>query len=139
MADNAAASVLGSLMTANPPPPFDTAGLEEPAIQSFRDDGVTFRDGLGFVPGAAFEPRMLPDRHWGQLYNLLNRSPQTLAIGIDIGTALELAQDDPTVFGSRAVVTLDGRYASYGVGGNRALGARYVILDSFVDGDAVWP
>ena len=76
-------------MTANPSPPSDTAGLEETSILSFRPDSVAIRDGLGFVPGAAFEPRLLPDRHWGQLYNLLNRNQQLLAIGIDVGTALD--------------------------------------------------
>jgi cyanophycinase len=139
MADNAAAAALGQLMTANPPPPSDTAGLEEASIQSFRDDGVMFRDGLGFVPGAAFEPRMLPDRHWGQLYNLLNRNQQLLAIGIDVGTALELTQAGGSVVGSRTVATLDGRAGSFEPGSNGALGARYVIFDSFVQGDALVP
>jgi cyanophycinase len=139
MADNAAAAALGKLMTTNPPPPSDTAGLEEASILSFRPDSVTFQDGLGFVPGIAVEPRLLPDRQWGQLYNLLNRDHQALAIGIDVGTALELTQDGARVFGSRAVITLDGRYASYGIGSNDVLGARYVILDSFVDGDRLAP
>jgi cyanophycinase len=139
LADNAAAAVLGKLMTANPPPPSDTAGLEEASIRSFRPDGVTFRDGLGFVPGTAFEPRMLPDRHWGQLYNLLHRDQQLLAIGIDVGTALELTQAGGSVVGSRTVATLDGRAGSVEPGSNGALGARYVIFDSFVQGDTLVP
>jgi cyanophycinase len=139
VADNAAAAALGQLMTANPPPPSDTAGLEEVSVQSFRPDSATIQNGLGFVPGAAFEPRLLPDRHWGQLYNLLNRNQETLAIGIDIGTALELTQAGGRVVGSRTVVTLDGRAASFAPGSNGALGARYVIFDSFVDGDTLAP
>jgi cyanophycinase len=139
MADNAAAAALGQLMTANSPPPSDTAGLEEAAILSFRPDSVAIQDGLGFVPGVAFEPRLLPDRHWGQLYNLLNRNKQVLAIGIDVGVALELTQAGASVFGSRTVVSLDGRAASFATGGNGALGARYVVFDSFVDGDTLTP
>jgi cyanophycinase len=139
MADNAAAAALGQLMTANPPPPSDTAGLEEVSVQSFRPDSVTIQNGLGFVPGAAFEPRLLPDRHWGQLYNLLNRNKQALAIGIDIGTALELTQDGARVFGNRTVVTLDGRAASFAPGSNGVMSARYVVFDSFVDGDPLVP
>jgi cyanophycinase-like exopeptidase len=139
LADNAAAAVLGKLMTADPPPPSDTAGLEEASIQSFRPDSVTIRDGLGFVPGAAFEPRLLPDRHWGQLYNLLNRNQQTLAVGIDVGTALELTQAGGSVVGSRTVVTLDGRAASFASGSNGALAARFVIFDSFVNGHSLVP
>jgi cyanophycinase len=139
MADNAAAAALGSLMTTNPPPPSDTAGLEEASVLSFRPDSVAIQDGLGFVPSIAIEPRLLPDRHWGRLYNLLNRNRQTLAIGVDIGTALELTPAGASVVGSRAVVALDGRTASFAVGSNGALSARYVIFDSFVQGDSVAP
>jgi hypothetical protein len=134
-----AAAVLGKLMTTNPPPPSDTTGLEEASIIRFRPDSVTIRDGLGFVPGAAFEPRLLPDRHWGQLYNLLHRDQQLLAIGIDVGTALELTQDGARVYGSRTVITLDGRAGSFGPVSDGAVGARYVIFDSFVQGDMLVP
>lgn len=139
MADNAAAAVLGSLMTANPPPPSDTDGLEEASVLSFRPDSVAIQDGFGFVPSIAIEPRLLPDRHWGQLYNLLNRNRQTLALGVDVGTAIELTPSGASAVGSRTVVTLDGRAASFAVGSNGALGARYVIFDSFVDRDVVRP
>jgi cyanophycinase len=139
LADNAAAAVLGVQMTANPPPPSDTAGLEEASILSFRPDSVTIQNGLGFVAGAAFEPRLLLDRRWGQLYNLLGRNQQALAIGIDTGTALELTQAGGSAVGSRAVAVLDGRAASFATGSNGALGARYVIFDSFVQGDALVP
>jgi cyanophycinase len=139
MADNAAAAALGTLMTITPPPPSDTAGLEDASIQSFRPDSVTIQNGLGFVPKAAFEPRLLPDRQWGQLYNLLSSNQQTLAIGIDIGTALELTQLGASVVGSRTVVMLDGRVASFVSGNNGTLGARYVIFDSFVQGDTLVP
>jgi cyanophycinase len=139
MADNAAASALGSLMTTNPPPPSDTAGLEDTSIQSFRPGSMAIQPALGLVPGAAFEPRLLLDRHWGQLYNLLNRNQQALAIGIDIGTALELTPTGAKVFGNRTVVTFDGRAASFAPGSNGTLGARWVIFDSFVQDDSVAP
>jgi hypothetical protein len=34
---------------------------------------------------------------------------------------------------------LDGRYASYGLGTNDALSVRYVLLDTYVEGDAILP
>jgi hypothetical protein len=77
--------------------------------------------------------------HWGQLYNLLHRDQQLLAIGIDVGTALELTQARGSVVGSRTVATLDGRAGSVEPGGNGALGVRYVIFDSFVQGDTLVP
>jgi hypothetical protein len=37
------------------------------------------------------------------------------------------------------VVTFDGRYGSYALGTNNALSARYVLLDTFVEGDVITP
>jgi cyanophycinase len=139
MADNAAAAALGQVMTSDPPPPSDTGGLEDASVKSFRPDDVTVAPGLAWVPGAAFEPRLLPDRHWGRLYNILYDNHDVLGIGIDVGTAVELTQAGATVVGTSAAVTLDGRYAAYSLGSNGALGAIYVILDSFVAGDKIVP
>lgn len=139
MADNAAAAALGQSMTANPPPPQDTAGLEEAGVVDFRPDHVIVQAGQGWVAGAGFEPRMLPDRHWGRLYNLLASDRRLLGVGVDVGTALEITPTGATVWGSSAAVVLDGRLATFNVGANGALGARYVVLDTFVHGDSVAP
>jgi hypothetical protein len=37
------------------------------------------------------------------------------------------------------VVVLDGRYGEFGTGTNGAVSARWVLLDSYVDGDSVLP
>ncbi|HWQ11702.1 MAG TPA: Type 1 glutamine amidotransferase-like domain-containing protein [Roseiflexaceae bacterium] len=137
MADNAAAAALGQTMTADPPP--TAASLEDDAIGDFLVGGVDIRPGLGFLSQVAVEPRLLPDRHWGRLYNLVAYDRSVLAIGIDVGTAVELSQAGGVVWGMSAAVTLDGRNASFAEGSNGALGARYVLLDSYVDGDAVAP
>jgi cyanophycinase len=137
LADNAAAAALGQSMTTDAPPTAER--LEEESIIDFRPDGVTVRSGLAFVNGLAVEPRVLPDRHWGRMYNLVYRDPAMLGIGIDVSTALEITQAGAVVHGDSAAVTLDGRYASFVVGSNGALGARYVLLDSFVAGDSVAP
>jgi cyanophycinase len=137
LADNAAAAALGNLMSIDAPPTDDS--LEDDAVNDFRPDSVTLQAGLGFLRGLAIEPRLMPDRHWGRLYNLLNRDHRALAVGIDVGSALELSQSGGRVWGSSAVVLLDGRAASFAVGNNGALSARYVILDSFVAGDRVQP
>jgi hypothetical protein len=52
---------------------------------------------------------------------------------------LELTQAGASVVGSRTVVTLDGRAASFATGSNEVLGAGYVVFDSFVDGDRLVP
>ena len=137
MADNAAAAALGQSMSADPTP--TASSLEDDSINDFRADGVDVQDGLAFVQGLAVEPRLLPDRHWGRLYNHLYRNPSVLAMGIDVNTAVELNQAGASVQGLSAAVVLDGRYASFGVGSNGALSANYVLLDSYVDGDSIEP
>lgn len=138
-ADNAAAAALGQFMSVDAPPTAD--GLEEDSIVDFRPDGVTLQPGQGFVSGIAVEPRMLPDRHWGRLYNLIARYQQhdLLGLGVDVGTAIEITPQSATAIGSSAVVTLDGSFASFVTGTNGALGARYVLLDTFINGESVAP
>ncbi|HEY0733988.1 MAG TPA: hypothetical protein VGD69_03710 [Herpetosiphonaceae bacterium] len=136
LADHAAAAALSQLTTADPPST-DSAGLEEDSIVDFRPDGVDIRTGLAFVGGLAVEPRMVFDRHWGKLYNLVARDRSLLGLGIDVGTAVEITATGATVHGTSTAVILDGRYASFAVGSNGALGARYVLLDSFVAGDRI--
>lgn len=139
MADNAAAVAFGQSMTANPAPPTDSDGLEDFGIASFRPDSVSIRAGLSFVPGISIEPRLVFERRWGLVYNLLAANPQLPALGIDVGTAVELSQTGAVVRGQGTAVVFDGRWGSYSVGSNGTLGARYVVLDSFVDGDQLLP
>ncbi|MBV9791031.1 MAG: Type 1 glutamine amidotransferase-like domain-containing protein, partial [Chloroflexi bacterium] len=138
LADNAAAAALSQLTTADPPSA-DSTALEEDSIVDFRPDGVDIRSGLAFVSGLAVEPRMVFDRHWGKLYNLVARDRSLLGLGIDVGTAVEITAAGATIYGNNTAVVLDGRYASFAVGSNGALGARYVLLDSFVAGDRLAP
>ena len=96
-------------------------------------------NGLGWLPGLSIEPRLLPDRHWGRLYDLLIDSPSHLGVGLDVGTALELGSGGPRAVGDSGVVILDGRQSSLGTGTNGAVRAQWVLFDSFVDGEAIVP
>lgn len=136
LADNAAAAALGQQMTLTAP---RTDDIEEESIASFRPDSVTIEPGLAFLSGVAIEPGLMAERRWGQLYNLLYRDQTLLAFGVDSGTALEVTSSGAVVRGTSAVVALDGRAAAFNLGDNGALGARYVMLDSFIDGDRVRP
>ncbi len=143
LADDAAASAVGRAYTADPRPDTSTASIESAAIAEFRPDSTTVVDGLGWAD-VAVEPGIVSNRHWGRLYNLLaaeNDAADRVALGIDAGTALELGPGlaAPLVVGDSVVVGLDGRYGSFDVGTNGALAARWVILDTWVDGQAVAP
>ena len=102
-------------------------------------DGVTIQPGLNWIPGIAVEPRMVMDRHWGRVYNHLYRNHALLGLGVDVNTAVEFTAAGAKVWGSNTVVVFDGRFASYALGTNGALSERYVLLDTYVEGDAILP
>ncbi len=108
-------------------------------MNAFMAGQVNVTQGLGWVAGAAVEPRLLPDYRWGRLYSLLANDSRVLAWGVDVNTAVEVSQTGAVARGQSAVLVLDGRAASFSVGSNGALGARYVVLDTYVDGDALTP
>jgi cyanophycinase len=140
LADDAAASAIGRSFTSAARPGTSTGSIESAAIDEFFPDSVGVVAGLGWVD-IAVEPGIVSNRHWGRLYNLL--ATQAVAarvvVGIDAGTAVELGAGTPLVRGDNAAVVLDGRYGTFGVGSNGALAARWVILDTYVGGQAIEP
>jgi cyanophycinase len=142
LADDAAASALGARFTRDPRPGLSTDEIEAAAVAEFRPDSVHPVAGLGWI-GLGVEPGIVSNRHWGRLYNDLAVAPEAgrLGYGIDAGTAIELRPDlaAPLVVGEGVVVALDGRYGSFAVGTNGTLAARWVLLDTFVGGQAIAP
>jgi cyanophycinase-like exopeptidase len=137
LADNAAAAALGQATSTDPTP--SSSSLEGDSMEDFLFSGVSIQPGLNWIPGVAVEPRMVMDRHWGRAYNHLYRDPALLALGVDVNTAIEFTSTGAQVWGKNTVVVFDGRYGSYALGTNDALSARYVLLDTYVEGDAITP
>ena len=137
LADNAAAAVLGQATSTDATP--TSASLESDSVGDFLFSGVTIQAGLNWIPGVAVEPRMVMDRHWGRVYNHLYRNHSLLGLGVDVNTAIEFTATGAKVWGKNTVVIFDGRYASYGLGTNNALSERYVLLDTYVEGDTIIP
>jgi cyanophycinase len=137
LADNAAAAALGQAVSIDPTP--SSSSLEDDSMEDFLFNGVSIQPGLNWVPGVAIEPRMVMDRHWGRAYNHLYRDHSLLTLGVDVNTAIEFTATGTQVWGSNTVVAFDGRYASYALGTNDALSARYVVLDTYVEGDRIVP
>jgi hypothetical protein len=142
LANDAAASAISTGFTADPRPGNSTGEIEAAGVAEFLPANVTPVAGLGWV-GVAVEPGIVSNHHWGRLYNLVGAQAgaDRIAFGIDAGTAIEFRSDlaAPRVIGDSAVVTLDGRYGSFGVGTNGALAAHWVILDTFVGGQEIAP
>jgi cyanophycinase-like exopeptidase len=137
LADNAAAAALGQAVSTDPTP--TSSSLEGDSMEDFLFNGVSIQPGLNWIPGIAVEPRMVIDRHWGRAYNHLSRNSTLLTLGVDRNTAIEFTPSGANVLGLNTVVVFDGRYASYAVGTNDAISARYVLLDTYVEGDAIAP
>ena len=137
LADNAAAAALGQAVSTDATP--TSASLEDDSSGDMLFNGVTIQSGLNWIPGVAVEPRMVMDRHWGRLYNHLYRNHALLGLGVDVNTAIEFTPTGAKVWGKNTIVVLDGRYATYALGTNGALSERYVLLDTYVEGDAIAP
>ena len=137
LADNAAAAALGQAVSTDSAP--TSASLEDDSMEDFLSNGVNIQPGLNWITGIAIEPRMVLDRHWGRAYNHLYLNSGLLVLGIDVHTAVEFSAAEAQALGKNTVVVFDGRYASFGLGTNDALSARYVLLDTYVEGGALMP
>ena len=136
LADDAAAAVAGSQFAAMP----NAADVELGATEDAIVTNVTIQPGLGLVAGLSVEPRLLPDQLWPQLFQVARASGTTgVAAGIDVGTALRVQGGVASTVGDSAAVVIDGRQASWTNGTNEAIGAAWLVLDSFVDGNSVAP
>ncbi len=133
LADNAAAAALGTTFVA-------TAISADVEVSAPLDIlGVPYATGRGWVTNLDIEPRLLPDQAWPQLFRLASQTPSTPAAGVDVGTAIRIAGGSATAIGDSAVVVLDASRATFGLGTNGALQADWLLLDSFVNGQAVAP
>jgi cyanophycinase len=137
LADNAAAAALGQAVSTDPTP--SSASLEDDSQGDFLFSGVSIQPGLNWISGVAVEPKMVMDRHWGRAYNQLYRNHNLLTLGVDVNTAIEFTATGAKVWGKNTVAVFDGRFASYALGTNNALSERYVLLDTYVEGDAILP
>lgn len=130
LADDAAAAALGTKLSTDGP----AADIELDASLDFVRGNVAVADGLGWVSNLSVTPRLLPQHRWGQAYQVLAAAPQSLSLGIDVATAVEVRNGAATVIGDNAVIALDGRVATFGTGTNGGLAARWTVLDTFVSG-----
>jgi cyanophycinase-like exopeptidase len=135
LTDQAMTQAMGDAYAANPNVPAEELGAA--AMHRFRTGNARVEDGLGYLPGAMFVPRLAEDERWGQLYGLTIRRPSLLAFGIEEGTAIQLRPGGAEVVGSLSVVTVDGRTATFLPGSNGAFTDMNVVLHAFAPGERV--
>lgn len=125
--DNAAAAAVGTWMSDAPVP----ADVEIEGSDSFINGHVPIVPGLNLLPNTVFEPRFLYDYLYGRLVGHAYAHPNLIGFGIERGTALQISPADIRVIGSMAVMTIDARHATVGLGTNNVYAAAWLILDTF--------
>ncbi len=134
--DDAAATWAGLFHAANPIPN-ESLTLRGPAAsRGFLTGQVVFEVGLGLLP-ITIESRLMDGNRWGRLFSLAYNHPEYIAIGLNLGSALEISQDGAHVVGDRSVVTLDLRNAELDSGENRAFVIANGLLDVFAPGEPI--
>jgi cyanophycinase len=135
MTDHAMTAAMGSWYSALPEPGPKT--LETQGVDSFRSDGVPVRAGLGILPGVSLEPRLTADYRWGRLYGLAHAHPNAIVLGICQDTGIVLDGGSATLAGDLSAVSLDARAATFATGGNGALAAFNVLVNTYAPGDSI--
>lgn len=133
LADNAAAAALGPRYVADPVPD----DVELAAQEDLLPGGVTFASGLGWFRGATVSPQLVPDQNWGQMLRLLADGRRLPAVGIDVGTSVEVSGGLAVVRGDSAAVVFDGSRAWFGRGTNGSLAALWVEASTYAAGQAL--
>jgi cyanophycinase-like exopeptidase len=134
LADDAAAAAMGTRYAATPVPT-DVELAPEFAIGT-----PPLANGVGLASNVTVQPRLLPDQSWPLLFQVARAEPSAIALGIDVNTAVRITGSGaPTVVGDSAAVALDSSRATFATGTNGAIGASWLLLDSFVAGDSLAP
>ncbi len=145
--DNAATAAAGTMMVSDPTPTnaYESgASRRQAEIESqatYLSGEVSFKPGLGLISGATFEPRAFFDYRYGRLLSsIFDGDPDSVAIGIERETAIEITQSGARVVGPDGVIVFDGRFASVlDIGANNSFAANWFILDTFATGDLLLP
>lgn len=130
LADDAAAAAMGGTFAAQP-----NLDDNEEAYLELIDGAITYGAGLGWVDGLTVEPRLMPGYLWPELLRVVAQEPGRLAVGVDVGTAIEIGGGGATVSGTSAAVVVDGRSATFGDGTNGSLSASWLVVDTFTNGE----
>ncbi|HEX6149241.1 cyanophycinase [Nocardioides sp.] len=109
---------------------------EDLGIASFQAGDAAFQPGLGLVD-ATLVPWLNTEFGWGRLYAGVSATPETLAVGVNAGSSVTLAETGAATGGS--VVVADGRAGTYWTAENGAIGASGVVLDVFGPGEQLTP
>lgn len=139
LADNAAATLLGSFYAAHGPTPSGDSEQEEIAVQrSFVQGKTEIKPGLNLV-AITLQPQVLDDKRFGRLFSLAYNHPNLPAIGLNANTAIEITSEGARVLGENGVFVLDLRSAELALGTNNGFVIFNGLLDVFAPGETLVP
>ncbi len=139
LADNAAATLLGSFYAAHPPTPAGDSEQEEIAVQrSFLQGKTEIKPGINLL-SITLQPQLLDDKRFGRLFALAYNHPTLPAIGLNANTALEISSEGARVLGENGIFVLDLRFAERMLGSNNGFVIFNGLLDVFAPGELLQP
>lgn len=139
LADNAAATLLGSFYAAHSTTPTESEEAEAATQQSFWSGKTDIQPGLGLL-NITLQPQILADNRFGRWFALAYNHPDLLAVGLNKDTAIEIsAAGEPRVLGQNGVFVLDLRYAEQALGENEGFVLANGLLDIFAPGELLQP
>jgi cyanophycinase len=122
-----AAVMSDSMITGNQFYPGVTAALDSSAFSRIGRRTVEIVPGLGFLHNAIVDQHFIRRQRANRLISVVLERPALLGVGIDEGTALEVAPDGRwSVFGRSAVIVVDARQARVTSASEPLLGATNV-------------
>ena len=138
LADNAAATLLGSFYAAHPTTPTEGEEAEAATQQSFWSGKTNIQPGLGLV-NITLQPQILADNRFGRWFALAYTHPDLLAFGLNKDTAIEISADGARVLGQNGIFVLDLRSATLALGENEGFVLANGLLDIFAPGELLQP
>jgi cyanophycinase len=138
LADNAAATLLGSVYAAHSTTPTEGEEAEAATQQSFWSGKTNIQPGLGLV-NITLQPQILADNRFGRWFALAYNHPDSLAVGLNKDTAIEITADGARVLGQNGIFVLDLRSATLALGENQGFVLANGLLDIFAPGELLQP
>ncbi|HEY1953322.1 MAG TPA: cyanophycinase [Gemmatimonadaceae bacterium] len=105
-----AAVMSDSMITGNQYWPGKTAAVDSPSFSRISRHSIEIAPGFGFVTNAIVDQHFIRRQRENRLFAVVLERPSLLGVGIDEGTALEVAPDGSwKVLGNSSVMILDAR------------------------------
>jgi cyanophycinase len=135
-----AAVMSDSMITGNQFWPGMTVAVDSPSFSRIARRSIEIVPGFGFVRNAIVDQHFIRRQRENRLFTVVLERPSLLGVGIDEGTALEVAPDGKwKVLGRSSVMILDARRSNVTSAASPALGATAIRVSVLPAGSTFDP